>query len=66
LQNLNNKMSKKESINLASLIVGIFLIIIGLISSAVTLPTKSSMIIFPVVSLLVGAFLALMGGLRKW
>ncbi len=59
-------MSKKESINLASLIVGIFLIIIGLISSAVTLPTKSSMIIFPVVSLLVGAFLALMGGLRKW
>ncbi len=55
-----------ETKNLISLIVGIFLILVGLGSFAITIPLKSPIIIAPVVSLIIGAILALMGGLRKW
>lgn len=56
----------KETVNLLSLIVGIFLIIIGLGGSAIAIPTKNPIILFPIISLIIGAVLALMGGLRKW
>jgi len=56
----------KEKVNLASLVAGIILILIGLGGSAITIPTKSLIIIAPITSLVIGAFLALIGGLRKW
>jgi uncharacterized membrane-anchored protein len=64
-----DKMSKrktKESINLASLVVGIILIILGLAGSAITIPTRTPIIIAPIILLIIGSILALMGGLRKW
>lgn len=68
--NLNKrvKMKKttKEKINLVSLIIGIIFIIVGLAGSAITIPTKDPILIAPIISLLLGAVLALMGGLRKW
>ena len=60
------KRQTKENINLLSLIIGIFLIIIGLGGSAIIIPAKNSLIIAPILSLTIGAILALMGGLRKW
>jgi len=60
------KKKTKETLNLLSLIMGIIFIIIGLIGSAIIIPTKNQMIIAPLLSLVIGAFLALMGGLRKW
>ena len=60
------KRRSKESVNLASLVVGIILIILGLAGSAITIPTKNPIIIAPIISLILGAILALMGGLRKW
>jgi len=59
------KKETKETTNLSSLIVGIFFIIIGLVGSAITLPANNH-IIAPFLFLVAGAFLALMGGLRKW
>jgi len=56
----------KENINLASLIIGIIFILIGLAGSAITIPTKNSIIIAPIILLVVGALLSLMGGLRRW
>jgi len=56
----------KETINLLSLIIGIVLIIVGLGGFAITIPTRSQIIIAPILSLLIGALLSLMGGLRKW
>ncbi len=60
------KKDSRENINLASLIIGIVFIVIGLAGSAITIPTKSPIIMAPIISLIVGAILALMGGLRKW
>ena len=60
------KRQTKETVNLISLVVGVALIIIGLVGSAITIPTKSLIIIVPIVSLIIGAILALMGGLRRW
>ena len=51
----------KENINLASLIIGIIFILIGLAGSAITIPTKNSIIIAPIILLVVGALLSLMG-----
>ena len=56
----------RENINLVSLIAGIILILIGLAGSAITIPTKNPIIIAPIILLLIGAILSLMGGLRKW
>ena len=56
----------KETMNLLSLIIGIFFIIVGLGGSAITIPPKNPLLIAPILSLVVGAILALMGGLRKW
>lgn len=60
------KRQTKENLNLISLVVGIFLIIVGLGGSAITIPTGNPVIIAPIASLIIGAFLALTGGLRKW
>jgi hypothetical protein len=60
-------MAKKhETGNFISLIIGIILIIAGLGGTAITIPLKNSLVIAPIASLVIGAFLALMGGLRKW
>ena len=56
----------KEYVNFMSLIIGIILILVGLGGSAITIPTKSLVIIAPLISLILGAVLAVMGGLRKW
>ena len=56
----------KETINLLSLIIGIVLIVVGLGGSAITIPTRNPILIVPILSLIIGAILALMGGLRKW
>ena len=61
-----NKRRSREGINLASLVIGIFLIIVGLAGSAITIPTRNPIIIAPIALLVIGAILALMGGLRKW
>lgn len=60
------KKQNKEKLNFLSLIIGIILIIVGLFSFAITLPNKTLIIIAPISSLIIGAILALMGGLRKW
>jgi len=60
------KRETKEIVNLTSLIVGIILIIIGLGGSAIIIPMKSPTVIAPIGSLIVGAILAIVGGLRKW
>jgi len=60
------KRGNKETFNLISLVVGIILIILGLAGSAITIPTKNPILIAPLVLLVIGAILALMGGLRKW
>ena len=60
------KKKNKETANLISLVIGVILIIIGLAGSAITIPTKTTIIIAPILSLIIGAILALMGGLRKW
>jgi len=60
------KRETKENVNLVSLVAGIIFILIGLGGSAITIPSKSPIIIVPIISLIIGAFLALMGGLRKW
>jgi len=60
------KRETKENVNLVSLAAGIIFILIGLGGSAITIPSKSPIIIAPIISLIIGAFLALMGGLRKW
>jgi len=62
----NMKRQTKETINFISLIFGIFLIIMGLGGSAITIPTQQPIIILPIISLIVGAILAIMGGLEKW
>ena len=56
----------KETANLISLVIGVILIIAGLGGSAIIIPTKSQIIIVPIISLIIGSILALMGGLRKW
>lgn len=67
--NSNNKkegeMNKRDK-NLLSLVIGIILIIIGLSGSAITLPTRSQIVIVPIISLIVGAILAILGGLERW
>lgn len=60
------KRQTKETINLISLVIGVVLIIVGLGGSAITIQAKSPIIIVPIISLILGAILALMGGLRKW
>lgn len=60
------KRDTKETVNLLSLIIGIALIIVGLGGVAILIPAKSSILIAPILSLIIGAILALMGGLRKW
>ncbi len=60
------KKQTKENINFLSLVMGIIFIIVGLIGSSITIPTKELVIIVPVSFLIIGAVLALMGGLRKW
>ncbi len=57
---------KREKLNLSSLVIGIILIITGLTGSAIIIPTKQSISVAPIILLIIGAFLALMGGLRKW
>lgn len=57
---------KKESKNLISLITGIFLILIGLSGTVLTISTKSPIIVAPAGLLIIGIILALLGGLRKW
>lgn len=61
------KMAKKnETGNFISLIIGIILIIAGLGGTVITIPMKTPIILAPIASLVIGAFLALMGGLREW
>ncbi len=63
------KKETKESVNLFSLIAGIILILIGLVGLAITLPLDDISLIPILISvglLVLGATLALMGGLRKW
>ncbi|MBS3092582.1 hypothetical protein J4466_04145 [Candidatus Pacearchaeota archaeon] len=60
------KRGAKETANLLSLICGIILIIVGLGGSAILIPARSSLILAPMFSLIIGSILALMGGLRKW
>lgn len=60
------KRETKETINFISLIGGIFLIMAGLTGSAITIPTKQPIIILPLLSLVIGAILAIVGGLEKW
>ena len=53
--------------NLISIIIGYALILIGLTGVSIILPLKNNlMIIIPGLSLIIGAILALMGGLGKW
>ena len=52
--------------NLISIIIGTVLILIGLAGVSITLPLKDNLIIIPGLSLILGAILALMGGLGKW
>ena len=59
-----DKRKEKEQLNLYSLIIGIFFIVIGLVSFAMTISIKK-IIFIPIIVLIIGAFLALMGGLRK-
>lgn len=59
-------MAKKDTYNFISLIAGIILIFIGLAGVSLTISTRNLIIILPTIALIVGAFLALMGGLRKW
>lgn len=60
------KKQTKETINLLSLIIGILMIIIGLVGFAITFSAGNYFIIIFVLFLVLGAILALMGGLRKW
>ena len=60
------RKKSREKVNLVSLVVGIVLIVFGLAGSAITIPTGNAIIIAPIVSLILGAILALLGGLRKW
>ena len=60
------KRGTKETVNLLSLIFGIILIIVGLGGSAILIPARSPLILAPILSLIIGSILALMGGLRKW
>jgi len=61
------KMAKKhETGNFISLVVGIILIIAGLGGTAITISMKDPIIFAPIALLIIGAFLALMGGLREW
>jgi hypothetical protein len=60
------KRDAKETLNLMSLVFGIIFILAGLGGSAIAIPTNSTIIIAPIISLVLGAFLAIMGGLRKW
>jgi len=52
--------------NLMSLIVGIFLIIIGLCWTAITIHISFKFLIVSAILLLSGTGLALLGGLSKW
>ena len=52
--------------NLISIIIGSVFILIGLAGVSITLPLKNNLIIIPAFSLIIGAILALMGGLGKW
>jgi len=60
------KKKKHETINFISLVIGIILILIGLLSSAIIIPTKDPIVIAPIALLVIGAILALLGGLRIW
>ena len=44
----------KETANLISLVIGVILIIAGLGGSAIIIPTKSQIIIVPIISLIIG------------
>lgn len=57
---------KKEKKNFTALIIGIILVIIGMSGTIITLPTQSKIIIVPVLSIIIGAVLAITGGLGKW
>ena len=57
---------KKETKNFTALIIGIILVIIGMSGTIITLPTQSKIIILPVLSIIIGAVLAITGGLGKW
>ncbi|MBI2632319.1 hypothetical protein HYW75_04920 [Candidatus Pacearchaeota archaeon] len=57
---------RKDSRNLLSLLAGIFLVFIGLTGTIITIPSSKPIIILPVLSLVIGAILAILGGLRKW
>lgn len=57
---------KKEAKNFTSLIIGIILVIIGMSGTIITLPTQSKIIILPILSIIIGAVLAITGGLGKW
>lgn len=62
------KKKKHEVANLISLIIGIILILSGLggVAIAIAISSKSLIIILSSISLLIGAILALVGGLRGW
>ena len=76
-EDLNNSDYKEENMprywtkrrkNLASLIVGIILILLGLGGSTITLINFGTTLIglSPTPALILGAFFALMGGYRRW
>jgi len=60
------KFWNKRNKNLTSLIFGIILIFAGLTGSAITIPSQKIIIIIPLLSLIIGAILSIMGGLEKW
>lgn len=60
------KILTKENRNLTSLILGILLILTGLTGTALFISKDKSLIIYPIITLVIGAILALLGGLRKW
>lgn len=57
-------MERKEK-NFVSLIIGIILIIVGLGGIAI-IPYENPIIVAPLLSLIAGEILALIGGLKKW
>ena len=52
--------------NLYSLISGKIFILVGLRGTIITSQASKPIIIIPIVSLVIGAILAILGGLEKW
>lgn len=60
------KFWNKETKNFISLVAGIILTLVGLTGTVILISIPNKIIIVPIISLLLGFFFALMGGLRKW